>query len=786
MSGPRKQKPLIRQDWIHNQIQPLGQNLYQLQQPKGYFLTRKGIPQGMYILRLKIDTKLEDFTACISIEPVGGSNARVQLLQIPIPKKQCDLSLPLVLQQRSRIRIEPIQEPSLFQATFSVLPTTQLGCLRLLRQWSGPSLDQSITTKHGSLKAEIQKLAAHLYQRRSLRHRSWQKVETTKKHQKQKDPAYRTYINSIESQLKPNEEQVKRWLSMNPDAPLISIILPTYNTQSEHLRDCIESIRNQLYPHWQLCICDDCSTLPHVRSILENYANIDERIIVHYREENGHICQASNDALALADGEYIALVDHDDLLPDDSLFWIANEILRNPQANLIYTDEDKIDENGARSSPHFKPAFNLDLLLSFNYISHLGVYRSEIVRSIDGFRSGLEGSQDHDLALRIIIESMPDQIIHIPRVLYHWRIHSQSTASDPTSKNYTTEKGQRAIQNYLDKSQQNGNNSATAECVAPNRFRCHWNLPDSEPSVELIIPTRDKAEILELAVRSILKKTDYTNYKICIVNNQSTEKRTSILFQDLKTQYPNKITILDYNKEFNYSAINNSAAKHSKADILGLINNDVEAINSDWLREMVSHAYRSDVGCVGAKLFYSNDTIQHGGVIIGIGEVAGHAHKYFSRASLGYTDRLNYTQQFSAVTAACMLVKRAIYYEVGGLNEQDLRIAFNDVDFCLRVHSRGYRNIFTPYAMLYHHESISRGTEDTPEKQQRFLQEVKFMLNQYDISNAGKLPSDLFYNPNLTGTHENFSLNFDLDSVKVGIRQRQRLIKQRNYYLRTS
>ena len=786
MSGPRKQKPFIRQDWIHNQIQPLGQNLYQLQQPKGYFLTRKGIPQGMYILRLKIDTKLEDFTACISIEPVGGSNARVQLLQIPIPKKQCDLSLPLVLQQRSRIRIEPIQEPSLFQATFSVLPTTQLGCLRLLRQWSGPSLDQSITTKHGSLKAEIQKLAAHLYQRRSLRHRSWQKVKTTKKHQKQKDPAYRTYINSIESQLKPNEEQVKRWLSMNPDAPLISIILPTYNTQSEHLRDCIESIRNQLYPHWQLCICDDCSTLPHVRSILGSYANIDERIIVHYREENGHICQASNDALALADGEYIALVDHDDLLPDDSLFWIANEILRNPQANLIYTDEDKIDENGARSSPHFKPAFNLDLLLSFNYISHLGVYRSEIVRSIDGFRPGLEGSQDHDLALRIIIESMPDQIIHIPRVLYHWRIHSQSTASDPTSKNYTTEKGQRAIQNYLDKSQQNGNNSATAECVAPNRFRCHWNLPDSEPSVELIIPTRDKAEILELAVRSILKKTDYTNYKICIVNNQSTEKRTSILFQDLKTQYPNKITILDYNKEFNYSAINNSAAKHSKADILGLVNNDVEAINSDWLREMVSHAYRSDVGCVGAKLFYSNDTIQHGGVIIGIGEVAGHAHKYFSRTSLGYTDRLNYTQQFSAVTAACMLVKRAIYYEVGGLNEQDLRIAFNDVDFCLRVHSRGYRNIFTPYAMLYHHESISRGTEDTPEKQQRFLQEVKFMLNQYDISNAGKLPSDLFYNPNLTGTHENFSLNFDLDSVKVGIRQRQRLIKQRNYYLRTS
>ena len=786
MSGAGKQKQLIRQDWIRNQIQPLGQNLYQLQQPKGYFLTRKGIPKGMYILRLKLDTKLEDFTACISIEPVGGSSASLQPLQIPIPKNQCDLSFPLVLQQRSRIRIEPIQEPSLFQATFSVLPTTQLGCLRLLRQWSGPSLDQSIATKPGSLKAEIQKLAAQLYQRRSLRHRSWQKRATTKKQQKQKDPAYRTYINSIESQLKPNEEQVKRWLSMNPDAPLISIILPTYNTQSEHLRDCIGSIRNQLYPHWQLCICDDCSTLPHVRSILENYANIDERIIVHYREENGHICQASNDALALADGEYIALVDHDDLLPDDSLFWIANEILRNPQANLIYTDEDKVNEKGIRSSPHFKPAFNLDLLLSFNYISHLGVYRREIVQSVGGFRQGLEGSQDHDLALRVIFESSPNQIIHIPRVLYHWRIHSQSTASDPTSKDYTTEKGLLAIQNYLDKSQQRGYISATAECVAPNRFRCHWNLPDCEPSVELIIPTRDKAEILELAVRSILENTNYTNYKISIVDNQSREQKTANLFQDLQTEYPHKIRILHYNKPFNYSAINNAAAKLSKADILGLVNNDVEAINSDWLREMASHAYRPDVGCVGAKLFYSNDTIQHGGVIIGIGEVAGHSHKYFPRTSLGYTDRLNYTQQSSAVTAACLLVKRSVFNEVGGLNEQDLRIAFNDVDFCLRVHSRGYKNIFTPYAMLYHHESISRGTEDTPQKQERFLKEVNFMLNQYDVSNQGKLPSDLFYNPNLTGTHENFSLNLDLNSVQTGIQQRRRLIEQRNYYRRTS
>ena len=593
------------------------------------------------------------------------------------------------------------------------------------------------------------------------------------------------YINTIESGLKPSEREVKHWLKINPDAPLISIILPTYNTKADHLRECLDSIRDQQYPHWQLCVCDDFSTLPHVREILEEYSKKDNRIIVNYRQENGHICRASNDALALAKGEFITLVDHDDLLTRDSLFWIAREILRNPQANLIYSDEDKINEQGIRSSPHFKPAFNLDLLLSFNYISHLGAYRRETINSIGGFREGLEGSQDHDLALRVILESTPDQIIHIPRVLYHWRIHSQSTASNPQSKDYTTEKGHKAIQDYLNQLHQRGYIKAKAECVAPNRFRCHWSLPNREPSVELIIPTRDKADILELAVSSILSKTDYSNYRICIVDNQSQETKTTNLFKQLKDRYPKNIRVIHYRKPFNYSAINNAAAMRSKADILGLVNNDVEVINSGWLREMVSHANRPDVGCVGAKLFYSNDTIQHGGVIIGIGEVAGHAHKYFPRSSLGYTDRLNYTQQSSAVTAACLLVKRSVYNEVGGLNEQDLSIAFNDVDFCLRVHARGYKNIFTPYAMLYHHESISRGTEDTIEKQQRFLKEVNFMLDQYDISDSKKLPSDLFYNPNLTGTHEDFTINLNLNSVQMGIKQRQRLVRQQHYYQRS-
>ena len=775
-------KPLIRQDWIREQIQSLSNNLFRLQQPGGCFLTRKGIPRGLYVLRLKINTKLENFIICISLEPVGGNNSLAQQLHIPIAHGEADFSFPVVLQQRSRIRIQPIQEPNLFEATFSILPTTRQGCLRLLKQWMRPQHYKDCPTTAPENNNEIDILVSELYKKGFLRHQSWGKKSKNQNSAKERDPAYSKYISSVESALKPKKSQVEKWLKNNQDAPLISIILTTYNTKPNHLRECIESIRNQLFPYWQLCICDDSSTLRHVKEILDEYSERDHRINVEYRKENGHICRASNDALAQAKGEFIALVDHDDLLPGDALYWVAKEILRNPQANLIYSDEDKINDKGTRFSPHFKPAFNLDLLLSFNYISHLGIYRRELINSIGGFREGLEGSQDHDLALRVILESTQDQIIHIPRVLYHWRVHANSTASNPESKDYTTKKGQRAIQNYLNQLRQRGYNAAKVEPVAPNRFRCHWRLPKREPSVELIIPTRDKAEILELAVSSILNKTNYSNYKICIVDNQSQEQNTIKLFEHLRENYSKNIRIIHYRKPFNYSAINNAAARRSKADFLGLVNNDVEAINSDWLREMVSQAYRPDVGCVGAKLFYSNDTIQHGGVIIGIGEVAGHAHKYFPRFSLGYTDRLNYTQQLSAVTAACLLVRRSIYYEVGGLNEQDLRIAFNDVDFCLRVHARGYKNIFTPYATLYHHESISRGAEDTPEKQQRFLKEVKYMLNQYDVNNGGKLPTDLFYNPNLTGTHENFALNLDLESVKTGVKQRQRIVKQKNYY----
>ena len=787
MGQGRSRRHPVAQDWLRSSIRYVGADNFHSDASDACLITRKGLPRGTYTLRLTVKSDDPDNEATVSIEPVGGGNASASGFRINTTSPEGCLTLPLQLTQRSRIRIHPTSSPGAFQATWSVLPSDPAASLALLRQWTSwtapPPADGDSDSARDTV--EMNQRFEQLLSGKRLRTQRKTRRASTQSN-RNSDPEYSHYLELIEPGLKHSSEQIRAWLAMNPDAPTISILIPTYNTNPDHLRACLDSIRAQSYSHWELCICDDCSSQDQVREILTDYAEQDERIKLTFRRENGHICRSSNDALALATGEFIALVDHDDVLADDALYWVARELQLRPCSNLVYSDEDKIDESGRRSSPHFKPSFNLDLLLAYNFISHLGVYRTETVRFLGGFRIGLEGSQDHDLALRVVQHSGINQIVHIPRVLYHWRMHEASTAINPGSKDYTTQRGLRAVQEFLNQDTNHGAGPAVATSVAPNRFRCQWPIPEQQPSVELVIPTRDKAEILKLAVESILKITDYDNYSITIVDNQSIEPATHELFRDLKQKHPNKIQVRAYNKPFNYSAINNHAVQKSRADIIGLVNNDVEAIQSDWLKEMVSHCIRPDVGCVGAKLLYSNDTIQHGGVIIGIGQVAGHAHKYFPRSSTGYVDRLMHTQQMSAVTAACLLVERRIYNEVGGLNEKDLRIAFNDVDFCLRVHSRGYRNLFTPYACLYHHESISRGAEDTAEKQQRFLREITFMLNQYDVLGKGKLPNDLFYNPNLTGTHENFTINKDLQSVKDGLQEQQRKTNRAHYYLRSN
>ena len=532
--------------------------------------------------------------------------------------------------------------------------------------------------------------------------------------------------------------------------PLISIVLPVYNPNPDWLRECLQSVLDQSYLNWQLCIADDASSNPQVGVLLREYEFQDERIQLTFRDINGHISAASNTALQMARGDYLALLDHDDLLDPHALFRVVETINHNPDAAILYSDEDKINEEGQRYDPHFKARWNPDLLLSHNYISHLGVYRTDLVREAGGFREGLEGSQDYDLLLRCVSRVKPEQIVHIPEILYHWRASKGSTALESDQKDYTSATGLRGLRDYLEA---NEGPTVTAEHgPVPNSYRVIWPLPRQTPRVSLIIPTRDGIETLKPCVESILERTDYSNFELLIVDNESTCSETLSYLDHISRD--ERISILAWHNPFNFSAINNFAVRHTSAEILGLINNDIEPINDGWLEEMVRQACRKEIGCVGAKLYYPNDTVQHAGVILGIGCVAGHSHKYANRNEHGYFSRLRLVQNLSAVTGACMVVRRNVFDEVGGLDE-NLAVAFNDVDFCLRVRGAGYRNLWTPYAEAYHHESKTRGEDNTPEKRERARREAVYMRKKWG---SKVLDQDPAYNPNLTLVHEDFSL----------------------------
>ena len=532
-----------------------------------------------------------------------------------------------------------------------------------------------------------------------------------------------------------------------PHKPLISVLMPTYNTKPEWLIEAIESVRSQIYPHWELCIADDASPDPAVRPILERYAQDDARIKVIFRPQNGHISAASNSALELVTGEWVALLDHDDLLSENALFWVAHSINANPDLQLIYSDEDKINEIGTRSGPYFKCDWNRDLFYSHNLITHLGVYRTDLVKSLNGFRVGFEGAQDYDLALRYIEKIKENQIHHIPYVLYHWRMHEQSTAQSADAKPYAMQAGEKALNQHL---QRIGVNASAT--MTEHGYRVRYALPEAPPLVSLIIPTRNGLALMRQCIQSILEKTEYSNYEIIIIDNGSDDVNALEYFKYL-SRNP-LIRILRDDGPFNYSALNNAAVMQAKGDLIGLINNDIEVISRDWLSEMVSHALRPGIGAVGAKLWYPDDTLQHGGVVLGIGGVAAHVFKKIPKNSASYFSRSELIQSYSAVTAACLVVQKNVYEQVGGLNEVDLKIAFNDVDFCLRITEAGYRNVWTPFAELYHHESASRGLENTPEKQARFNQEVAYMMERWN----NLLLNDPAYSPNLTLEHEDFSL----------------------------
>ena len=559
-----------------------------------------------------------------------------------------------------------------------------------------------------------------------------------------------------------NKTNYAKWIEINEQkfyqtepleyTPLISIITPVYNTEVRYLKEMIESVLVQTYSNWELCIADDASTETETLKTLQYYEKRYKNIKITYREKNGHISQASNSALSLAKGEYVAFLDHDDTLAPNALYEMVKKLNENPKLKLIYSDEDKIDENAKRYNPHFKSGWNPDMFFSQNYICHLVFLKKDVVDTIGGFRIGYEGSQDYDLLLRSLHVVKDDEIDRVEKVLYHWRAIEGSTAYGSNEKAYAHEAGLKALQDYfLDTDKQ----IIVEDGLLPNTYKVNYPIPSLPPFVSLLIPTRDGYEILSKCIESIREKTLYPNYEIIVLDNQTTCPQTLAYFEKIKCH--ENVTILKYDKEFNYSAINNFGVRHAKGKIIGLINNDVEVINKGWLTEMVSHAIREDIGAVGAMLYYDNETIQHAGVVLGIGGVAGHSHKYFPRDADGYFSRLKIIQNYSAVTGACLLVRKSLYEEVNGLDEKNLKVAFNDVDFCLKLLEKGYRNLWTPYVELYHHESVSRGQEDNQDKIKRFNKEVAYMQKRWFTT----LKTDRYYNRNLKKIHENFGVNIN-------------------------
>ena len=555
---------------------------------------------------------------------------------------------------------------------------------------------------------------------------------------------YQVWIQNYDTLSDSDRDILNKAIKKFAHNPLISVILPVYNTPKEWLVKAIESVRNQIYPHWELCISDDASTLPHIKIVLDEYSRIDSRIHVVYRETNGHISANSNTALTLASGEFIALLDSDDELPEHALFWVAHEINRHPNVDLIYSDEDKISEDGIRFSPYFKPDWNPALMLSQNTFSHLGVYRRSLVEEVGGFRLGFDGSQDWDLVLRCSEKTHPERIRHIPRILYHWRTIPGSTAVSTNEKPYAWMAGKRAIEEYLER-------TGTPGIVTPKLGGHHQVSYLSNgyfPKVSIIIPSTCKLKLLKPCVYSLLSRTSFPNFEIfLVVNEVSFAVPEQAEFLNGIGADP-RVKVLVYGDQpFNYSKLNNWAIAQSKSSLLCLMNDDTEIITGDWLEKLVIRVQLPGVGAVGPMLIYPDNRVQHAGIILGLGGPAGHQFTGILKGEGGYFGRAGLEQDLSCVTAACLVLRREAFYEVGGFNE-GLPVAFNDVDLCIRIRKAGWRILWTPEVELYHYEGASVGKHDSATRKDlsNFKTEVDLMRTLWGET----LVNDPFYNPNLS------------------------------------
>jgi len=574
-------------------------------------------------------------------------------------------------------------------------------------------------------------------------------------------------IRKIKFELKyKNQENYNFWIDVHEDydekkaieeikkfsyKPKVSIVMPVYNVEEQWLRACVDSVRNQYYQNWELCIADDCSSDAHIKPLLEEFKSLDSRIKVVYRAENGHISEASNSALAIATGEFVGLLDNDDTLAEFALYEVVKLLNEHPEADLIYSDEDKLSEDNKRSQPFFKTDWAPDILLATNYICHFGVYRKTIIDEIGGFRKGYEGAQDYDLVLRFTEKT--DKIFHIQKILYHWRMISNSTAVNPESKGYAFEAGLKSLEDALER---RGIKGIVTHGAFPGVYNIDYEIVN-DGLVSVIIPTRDNAADLKGCIDSIFEKTIYQNFEIIVADNGSEKEETFKLFEYYTKKYKDQFKVVRIDIPFNFSQINNLAVKESTGEYLLFLNNDITVITKGWMKRMVSYAQQEHVGAVGAKLYYPDNTIQHAGVLLGMGGVAGHGHVGYPRGDYGYFGKLVTTNNYTSVTAACMMVKREDFDRVKGFEEK-LTVAFNDVDLCLKLYELGKFNVWLHNVELYHYESKSRGAEDTYSKYKRFNSEIKYMKDHW----LKYIKNDPYYNRNLTRVDGNYAISVDI------------------------
>lgn len=562
------------------------------------------------------------------------------------------------------------------------------------------------------------------------------------------------------SLTKPSQEELERQREEHfPVEPKFSIVIPLYKTPERYLREMLDSIVEQTYGNWELCLADGSPEGQDVSKIVDIYRKKDSRVRYKRLEGNGGIADNTNAAIDMAEGDFIVLADHDDAMTRDALYECAKAVNLHPKCQVIYSDEDKMDmDGGALFDPHFKPDFNPDLLCSVNYICHQFVVKRELVQKIGGLRRKFDGAQDYDFIFRCTENAQ--EIYHIPKVLYHWRCHQDSTASNPQSKMYAFEAGSKAIMEHYKRM---GISALKVEKgVDYGIYHTVFEI-QGQPLVSVIIPNKDHHKDLDLCVRSMITKGTYKNLEFVVVENNSTEPETGVYYEKIRKEFP-QVRVVTWDREFNYAAINNFGVSHARGEYLLFLNNDTELIAENFVEEMLGFCQRDDVGIVGAKLLYQDDTIQHAGVVVGFGGVAGHTFIGLHKAENSYFHRAMCAQDYSAVTAACMMSKKSVFEKVGGFSE-NFAVAFNDIDYCMKVRSLGKLVVYAPYALLYHYESKSRGLEDTPEKVARFNREVaKFAKKWPDILKNG----DPYYNPNLTLRKSNFALR---DLKKEGIGQ---------------